>query len=42
MGRDVLFVCGSDEHGTTSELNINDDDSGLYEITDESKIGQEF
>lgn len=39
---DVLFVCGSDEHGTTSELNINDDDSGLYEITDESKIGQEF
>lgn len=89
MGRDVLFVCGSDEHGTTSEigapnvrkdmlavfapigailpktgkpikprnvagvesagmlcspseLNLSDDDSGLYEITDESKIGQEF
>ncbi len=34
MGRDVLFVCGSDEHGTTSEIGARKENLPIEEYVD--------
>ena len=34
MGRDVLFVCGSDEHGTTSEIGARKENMPIEEYVD--------
>jgi methionyl-tRNA synthetase len=34
MGRDVLFVCGSDEHGTTSEIGARSENMSIEEYVD--------
>ena len=34
MGRDVLYICGSDEHGTTSEIGARKENLSIEEYVD--------
>ena len=40
-GRDVLFVCGSDEHGTTSEIGARRENLPIEEYVDKYRASHE-
>lgn len=41
MGRDVLYVCGSDEHGTTSEVGAMKEGLSVEEYVDKYRVAHE-
>ena len=41
MGRDVLYVCGADEHGTTSEVGAKKENMPIEEYVDKYRAAHE-